>query len=111
MIIEVELILISYDANSGMPIIFLREKTDRTPRRILPIWIGFPETAAMARKIKKEKPPRPMTHDLMLNIINELGATVKAILMHSRKESTFYGKIILERNKKRNREYTRINTN
>jgi len=96
--IEVELILISFDVNYGAPIIFLREKKEEKPRRVLPIWIGLPEAAAISWKINKEKPSRPMTHDLMLNIIDEIGVTVKSIIVHSIKDSTFYGKIVLEKN-------------
>lgn len=101
MIIEAELILISFDVNQGAPIVFLRERTDRTSRRVLPIWIGIPEAAAISWKINKEKPPRPMTHDLMLSVIEKLGASVKSIVVHSIKESTFYGKVILEMNKEK----------
>lgn len=97
MITEVELILISFDVNYNAPIIFLREKTGEHPRRVLPIWIGIPEAAAISLKINKEKSPRPMTHDLMLDIIDHFGAAVKAIIVHSIKKATFYGKIVLER--------------
>lgn len=99
MLVEAELTMISFDVNQGVPIIFLREKSERRPRRILPIWIGVPEAAAISWKINKEKPSRPMTHDLMLNIIRKLGVSVKSIVVHSLKESTFYGRIILEMNK------------
>lgn len=101
MLIEAELTMISFDVNQGVPIIFLREKSEQRPRRILPIWIGVPEAAAISWKINKEKPARPMTHDLMLNTIKKLGASVKSIVVHSLEESTFYGSIILEMNKEK----------
>lgn len=98
MLVEAELMLISFDANSGTPIVFLREKSEEKPRRVLPIWIGFPEAAAISWEVNEEKHSRPMTHDLMLNIIEKVGATVKSIIVHSIKDATFYGKVVLEMN-------------
>ena len=96
--IQVEVAFISVDANIGTPIVFLRE-TDGDPRRMLPIWIGQAEALAIQHKLKNEAPPRPMTHDLLKNIIEVLSAKVEAIHVHSIKEETFLAEIHLQVNK------------
>ena len=96
--IQVEVAFISVDANIGTPIVFLRE-TDGDPRRMLPIWIGQAEALAIQLKLKDEDPPRPMTHDLLKNIIEVLSAKVEAIHVHSIKEETFLAEIHLQVNK------------
>ena len=96
--IQVEVAFISVDANIGTPIVFLRE-TDGDPRRMLPIWIGQAEALAIQLKLKNEDPPRPMTHDLLKNIIEVLSAKVEAIHVHSIKEETFLAEIHLQVNK------------
>ena len=77
---------------------FLRE-TAGDPRRMLPIWIGQAEALAIQLKLKDEEPPRPMTHDLLKNIIETLSAKVEAIHVHSIKEETFLAEIHLQVNK------------
>ena len=77
---------------------FLRE-TDGDPRRMLPIWIGQAEALAIQLKLKNEEPPRPMTHDLLKNIIETLSAKVESIHVHSIKEETFLAEIHLQVNK------------
>ena len=96
--IQVEVAFISVDANIGTPIVCLRE-TDGDPRRMLPIWIGQAEALAIQLKLKDEEPPRPMTHDLLKNIIETLSAKVEAIHVHSIKEETFLAEIHLQVNK------------
>ena len=96
--IQVEVAFISVDANIGTPIVFLRE-TDGDPRRMLPIWIGQAEALAIQLKLKNEEPPRPMTHDLLKNIIETLSAKVESIHVHSIKEETFLAEIHLQVNK------------
>ena len=96
--IKVEVAFISVDANIGTPIVFLRE-TDGDPRRMLPIWIGQAEALAIQLKLKDEEPPRPMTHDLLKNIIETLSAKVESIHVHSIKEETFLAEIHLQINK------------
>ena len=96
--IQVEVAFISVDANIGTPIVFLRE-TDGDPRRMLPIWIGQAEALAIQLKLKDEEPPRPMTHDLLKNIIEVLSAKVEAIHVNTIKEETFLAEIHLQVNK------------
>jgi hypothetical protein len=66
---------------------------------MLPIWIGQAEALAIQLKLKDEEPPRPMTHDLLKNIIETLSAKVEAIHVHSIKEETFLAEIHLQVNK------------
>jgi len=91
---EVEVAMIIFDANTQMPIVFLKEK-EGSPKRLLPIWVGIPEAQAIHAKIQNQDFPRPMTHDLLKNIIEQLGAKVKSVYVHSIEETTFYGQINL----------------
>jgi hypothetical protein len=77
-----------------MPIVFLKEK-EGSPKRLLPIWVGMSEAQAIHAKIQNQDFPRPMTHDLLKNIIEQLGAKVKSVYVHSIEETTFYGQINL----------------
>ena len=95
--VEVEVAFISMEAGTGIPILILKEKAGN-PKRILPIWIGQPEAASIQWKLKGESPPRPMTHDLMQNIIERLRAKVVSVCVHSlvpaqRDAGTFLGQI------------------
>ena len=80
------------DPITNMPIIVLR---DEEGRRILPIWVGVFEANAIALQIEKVETPRPMTHDLLKNIINDLKASVERIVVCGLKENTFYATIEL----------------
>ena len=64
--------------------------------RRLPIIIGAFEAQAIALEIEGIKPPRPLTHDLLKNIVDNLGATVIEIIVDELRENTFYAKIILD---------------
>ncbi|MCZ6680003.1 MAG: bifunctional nuclease family protein [Candidatus Poribacteria bacterium] len=98
--IEVDVAFISVDASTGTPILFLKEKAG-DPKYIVPIWIGPGEATAIQWKLKGEPPPpRPMTHDLMKNIIENLGATVETVFVHSLTDSTYLGQINLQANGK-----------
>jgi bifunctional DNase/RNase len=80
------------DPITNMPIIVLR---DEEGQRILPIWVGVFEANAIALQIEKVETPRPMTHDLLKNIINDLKASVERIVVCGLKENTFYATIEL----------------
>jgi len=64
--------------------------------RVLPIIIGYSEALAIASELDGNKPPRPMTSDLMKTIIDYLSATISEIIINELRENTFYAKIILE---------------
>lgn len=77
----------------GNPLILLEDKNG-TKR--LPIWIGFPEARAIAMEMEKVEVPRPMTHDLMKNILDTLEVSVLKVVISDIKESTFYAEIHLK---------------
>src|SRR6267143_4403063 len=83
------------DPITNMPIIVLR---DREGQRILPIWVGVFEANAIAQQIENVLPPRPMTHDLLRNVIHDLKATVQKIVVCDLQENTFYAVIYLALN-------------
>jgi bifunctional DNase/RNase len=78
------------DPITNMPIIVLR---DQDGQRILPIWVGVFEANAIALQIENVQTPRPMTHDLLKNVIDDLEARVERIVVSDLKENTFYATI------------------
>jgi bifunctional DNase/RNase len=66
--------------------------------RYLPIWIGPCESDAIVMALQEMEPPRPMTHDLLKNTIEALGASVFHILISSLKDNTYYGRIVMDSN-------------
>lgn len=92
--VQVEILgLSSTPSAGGAYAILLKELYG--PRR-LPIIIGAFEAQAIALEIEGIKPPRPLTHDLLKNIIDNLGASVQEIFIDELRENTFYAKIILD---------------
>ena len=73
-------------------VVILKEKI---AERYLPIWIGPAEADAIAVKLQGVTPPRPLTHDLLSEVIKMLGATVDSITVCELKNDTFYAKVIL----------------
>jgi bifunctional DNase/RNase len=69
---------------------------DVSSERYLPIWIGPFEAEAIAMALQHVKAPRPMTHDLLKNVIDQLGATVCHILINELADNTFHGRIVLD---------------
>ena len=80
------------DPVTNMPIIILR---DQEGQRVLPIWVGVFEANAIALQIENIATPRPMTHDLLRNVITDLKAQVRKIVVSDLKENTFYALIYL----------------
>jgi len=78
------------DPITNMPIIILR---DEQGQRVLPIWVGVFEANAIALQIENVQTPRPMTHDLLKNVIDDLSARVDRIVVCELKENTFYATI------------------
>jgi len=73
-------------------VVILKEKD---AERFLPIWIGPAEADAIAVKLQEYQVPRPLTHDLLGNVIGALGATVHSIIVSDLQNDTFFAKIIL----------------
>lgn len=78
------------DPMTNMPIVILR---DDGGERILPIWVGIFEANAIALQIENVETPRPMTHDLLRNVITDLNGAVEKIVVSDLKENTFYALI------------------
>jgi len=90
--IEAELSRIIIDEQSDQQIIVIKE---RDGVRCFPIVIGIVEILAIDRRLKGIQPPRPMTHDLLGNVIEGLGARIEKIVIHDLRHHTFYAKIHL----------------
>ena len=78
---------IALDPITNMPIIILKDPDEK---KALPIWVGIFEANAIALELEKVATPRPMTHDLIRNILDGLGASVRQIVINDLKENTFY---------------------
>ena len=78
------------DPITNLPIILLR---DRDGQRVLPIWVGASEANAIALQIENITTPRPMTHDLLRNVIRDLNGSVQKIVVCDLKDNTFYALI------------------
>lgn len=95
MLIKMTVRGIALDPITNMPIVILKDPEDR---RALPIWVGIFEANAIALELEKVSTPRPMTHDLLKNILDGLGITVQQITVNDLKENTFYATIDLNYN-------------
>jgi hypothetical protein len=80
------------DPITNMPIIILRDKDGQ---RVLPIWVGVFEANAIALQIENVTTQRPMTHDLLRNVIHDLRGRIDKIVVSDLKENTFYALIYL----------------
>ena len=83
---------VSFDVIGKQPIVLLKTVEGN---KFLPIWIGHPEAAAILIKLQGTKLPRPMTHDLLTNLIGQFEAEITRITVTELKESTFYAKLTL----------------
>jgi bifunctional DNase/RNase len=92
--IEMELTGVRVELPTNQPIVLLRE---RGGERYLPIWIGASEAAAIALSLQGVVTPRPMTHDLMKNILDDLSVQPNRIVVTELRDSTFYATIELQR--------------
>jgi len=91
--IEMELNKIVIDEKRHDQLIALKEKGGL---RILPIVIGLNEASAIKLKISGFNPPRPLTHDLIFQILNNLNVTIEKIIIDKLEENTFHAKIIIK---------------
>src|SRR5436305_1074854 len=93
--VEMKIRGLMVDPFTNMPIVVLK---DVNGMAILPIWVGVYEANAIALEIEKVATPRPMTHDLIRNVLFGLETGVKKVVVSELKEDTFYAVIWLERN-------------
>jgi bifunctional DNase/RNase len=83
---------VSFDMVGKQPIVLLKTAEGN---KFLPIWIGHPEAAAILMKLQGANTPRPMTHDLLTEILGQLNARVVQIAVTELRENTFYALITL----------------
>ena len=86
---------VSFDMVGKQPIVLLKTVDGN---KFLPIWIGHPEAAAILMKLQGATTPRPMTHDLISEMIGELDATCSRVSVTELKDNTFYASITLRVN-------------
>ena len=84
---------VSFDLVGKQPIVLLKTAEGN---KFLPIWIGHPEAAAILMKLQSASTPRPMTHDLVTDMLDQLGAQVIRITVTELRENTFYAQITVQ---------------
>jgi uncharacterized protein len=92
--IEMKIRGLMMDPVTNVPIVILKGVDGNA---LLPIWVGVYEANAIALEIEKITTPRPMTHDLLKNVLNGLNCSVNKVVVNQLKEDTFYAIIWLER--------------
>ena len=90
--IEMKVAGIALDAATRSPIILLR---DAVERRALPIYVGQDQAKSILGALENHKPPRPLTHDLFVNLLETWDMTLEKIVIHSLQDSTFYAVLIV----------------
>lgn len=92
--VEMKIRGLMMDPVTNMPIVILRDASGDT---VLPIWVGIFEANAIALEIEKVTTPRPMTHDLVKNVLFGLDATLRKVVVSELKDDTFYAVIWVEK--------------
>lgn len=93
--VEMKIRGLMMDPVTNMPIVILK---DLDGSSVLPIWVGVYEANAIALEIEKVTTPRPMTHDLIKNLLMGLGGGVRKVVVSDLQDDTFYAMIWVERN-------------
>lgn len=88
-----ELVGIELERPPNIPCLVLREAAGEG--RVLPIFIGGPEATAIAFALEEVETPRPMTHDLMKDLLDELGARIERVVVTELRDSTFFAEIVV----------------
>ena len=86
---------VSFDLVGKQPIVLLKTAESN---KFLPIWIGHPEAAAILMKLQDATPPRPLTHDLLVNILGELEVEIVRVTVTELRENTFHAAITVQQN-------------
>jgi bifunctional DNase/RNase len=89
---EMTLYGVSFEPIGKQPIVLLKTTDDE---KFLPIWIGHPEAAAILTKLQGASPPRPMTHDLLTDVISELQGEIVRVEVTELRDNTFYARIMI----------------
>ncbi len=91
-LLRMEVATVGLDMMTRSPIVLLREPNDG---RTLPVWIGILEAQGIMRSLQGVEMPRPMTHDLMANLLKEMGGELVQVNIDDLRDSTYYGKLLL----------------
>ncbi len=91
--IEMKVAGIALDAATRNPIVLLRDSTER---RALPIYIGQDQAKAIIGALENHQPPRPLTHDLTVSILESLNGVLEKVVIHSLQDNTFYAVLIVK---------------
>jgi bifunctional DNase/RNase len=91
--VEMSIYGVSFDLVGKQPIVLLKTAEGN---KFLPIWIGHPEAAAILMKLQGATAPRPLTHDLLVNILGELEVEVVHVTVTELRENTFYASITVK---------------
>lgn len=91
--IEMKVMGIALDTRTGSPIVVLHDKENR---RALPIWIGSAEASSIIRKIENLSVTRPMTHDLIISIIEKVGYKISKVEINDVEKETYFATLFLE---------------
>ena len=94
MLIEVELFQVIITEGKPSQSIVLKEKKGE---RVIPIFIGFHEAMAIDRKLRDQETPRPLTHDLLVSVIEQLGGHLARVVLNDLKGGTYYAKLMIRR--------------
>jgi len=92
---EMEIYGVSFDLVGKQPIVLLKTSGGN---KFLPIWIGHPEAAAILVKLQNASVARPMTHDLISDVLGQLDAEIVAVTVTELRENTFYARITIQQN-------------
>jgi uncharacterized protein len=90
---ELELEGVRLEVPSNVPVMMLREIEQ--PRRILPIYIGGPEASSIHYALEGVMPERPLTHDLLANVIGDLGSVLERVVITEVRDQTYYAELHL----------------
>ena len=94
--IEVRIASLAVDPRSNQPVIVLKPLVEEPGQgRLLPIWIGHPEATAILLALEGAEPSRPLTHDLMRNMLETLGSYVERVEITRVEDGTFFAALVL----------------
>jgi len=91
--ISLELLGVRMEVLGNIPVVFLREREGL--RRLLPIYVGVPEASSIQWAVEGREAPRPLTHDLVVNILGALGTVLEKVVITNVEEGTFFAEMHL----------------
>lgn len=95
MLVEVKVQSLGLDRSSNTPVVILEELEEG--ERVLPIWIGPAEASAIAMQLADMESTRPLTHDLLVAVLNGLGGSLQKVIITRVEKSTYYADLIIHR--------------